>query len=90
MFGLFNKGAEIELATDREAYLPGEEVDVRVAVRAAGDLKAGNGWVDLVYESRYRNSDSDGIDLSESIGSAGGVERDEVLVDDHCPSREPR
>lgn len=84
MFGLFSKGAEIELATDREAYLPGEEVDVRVAVRADGDLKAGNGWVDLVYENRYRYSDSDGIDLSEKIGSAGGGERDEVLVDDHC------
>ncbi len=28
IFGLFNKGAEIALETERKVYLPGEEIDV--------------------------------------------------------------
>ena len=56
-FNPFAKSAELDILTDRASYRPGDEVTVQIAVRADGDLKIEEGWVELIARHRYTYRD---------------------------------
>jgi Arrestin (or S-antigen), C-terminal domain len=54
---LFGSKVDVEVTTDRRAYMPGETVQVRVAIRAGKALEIDEARAELVYENKYTYRD---------------------------------
>jgi sporulation-control protein spo0M len=105
MFGLFGSKAELEVELDRAAYLPGDTVQAKIAVKGTRDLDVQAGRVELrykhTYKYRYRDTDGDsqtstGNDtrvLAQEQFLAGGTltsaTRNEYTVEFALPAETP-
>jgi hypothetical protein len=54
---LFGSKVDVEVTTDRRAYMPGDTVQARIAIRAGKGLDIEEARAELVYENKYTYRD---------------------------------